>query len=214
MPVMCSKYPLQAAADTANKAHRFNTAHRTSPMHKPSDSILAYLRAKDGNKPHLLAQAFTIDACLVMDVKTGAIAFPPVSTGREAIAQVLVRQFSQTYENIYTVCLSAPPANNALAFSCDWLVVMSEKSGGDIRAGCGRYDWNFACDSHLVNRLTITIRTMLTLPPHTLDNMTRWASALPYPWCPVEQAMQWAPKFQELTDIRTYIARNHSELTI
>ena len=75
-------------------------------MHQASDSIVAYLRAKDGNKPHLLAQAFTTDASLVMDVKTGSIAFPPVSTGRDAIAQVLVRQFAQAYENVYTLFLS------------------------------------------------------------------------------------------------------------
>jgi hypothetical protein len=198
-------------ADTANKTRLPNI--RTSPMHQASDSIVAYLRAKGGNKPHLLAQAFTTDASLVMDVKTGSIAFPPVSTGRDAIAQVLVRQFAQTYENVYTLCLSEPPASNVVAFSSDWLVVMSEKNGGAVRAGCGRYDWTFGDDSYLAQRLTITIETMLTLPAQALDSMTTWASKLPYPWCPRDLAMESAPKFIELNDIRAYVKRKHTELT-
>ena len=91
---------------------------------------------------------------------------------------------------------------------------MSEKNTGAVRAGCGRYDWSFSADSYLAQRLTITIETMLTLSAHTLDSMTAWASTLPYPWCERNLAMESAPKFLELNDIRAYVKRNNSELTI
>ncbi len=54
-------------------------------MPTPADSILNYLRAKDGNRPHLLARAFTADAELYMTVRAGNISFPPVANGRDAI---------------------------------------------------------------------------------------------------------------------------------
>lgn len=177
-------------------------------MRRPSQSILAYLRAKDGNRPHILAQAFTHDASLVMDVKTETISFPPVSSGRAAIAEVLVRQFARTYENVYTLCLCVPPTSEERAFACDWLVVMSCKDAGTVRVGCGRYDWDFAPDSRLVERLKITIQTMQSLPPHTLDCMMAWVGKLPYPWCPADLAMQLAPDLPELHPIRRYVMRN------
>ncbi len=177
-------------------------------MRRPSQSILAYLRAKDGNRPHILAQAFTHDASLLMDVKTEGISFPPVSSGRAAIAEVLVRQFARTYENVYTLCLCAPPTSEERSFACDWLVVMSSKDGGTVRVGCGRYDWDFAPDSCLVEHLKITIETMQLLPPHTLDCMMAWVAKLPYPWCPANLALQLAPDYPELHAIRCYVERS------
>jgi len=86
-------------------------------MKTPSESIAAYLHAKDGNRPHLLAQAFTDDAMLQMAVHTGAISFPPVSRGRETIGEVLVRRFGQSYENVYTFCPASPPEAGAQVFA-------------------------------------------------------------------------------------------------
>lgn len=111
-----------------------------SPMLTQSESILAYIKAKDGNRPHLLDAAFTEDATLQMIVRTEAISFPASSVGREAIAETLVRRFNQTYENVYTLCIGSPPTANSETYSCNWLVAMSEKQGGAVRVGCGRYD--------------------------------------------------------------------------
>ncbi|PBJ22056.1 hypothetical protein BSG18_27840 [Pseudomonas ogarae] len=47
-------------------------------------SIQQYIRAKDGNRPHLLDQAFTPSAILDMVVRTGSIAFPDHVEGRPA----------------------------------------------------------------------------------------------------------------------------------
>jgi len=90
-------------------------------------SIETYIRAKDGNRPFLIADAFTVDAELTMQVNTSEISFPATVQGAKAISDVLVSEFAQRYENVYTFCIGAPPAAEA-AFSCDWLVCMSEKA--------------------------------------------------------------------------------------
>jgi hypothetical protein len=152
-------------------------------MLTPAESILAYIRAKDGNRPHLLDAAFAQDATLQMQVRTESISFPPLSVGREAIAETLIRRFNQIYENVYTFCVGVPPEADAETFSCGWLVAMSEKQGGAVRIGCGRYDWLFTHSEHRVRALTITIDAMEVLPSEALAPVMNWVSGLPYPWC-------------------------------
>lgn len=158
-----------------------------------ADSIFAYINAKDGNRPHLLDAAFTSDAVLQMVVKTEAISFPPSSVGRDAITEILVRRFNQTYENVYTLCIGSPPEPSDESFSCNWLVAMSEKHNGAVRVGAGRYDWSFERIEQKVRALTISIATMEILPANTLDPIMKWVSTLPYPWCSLQAATQTPP---------------------
>jgi hypothetical protein len=144
-----------------------------------TQSIL--LQAKDGNRPHLMSHAFTDDALLRMVVNTGTISFPPVSDGRDAIAELLVRRFGRTYENVYTLCLSPPPEDKQSTFSCDWMVVMTEKESRAVRVGCGSYDWHFASDSFLADRLSITVEAMQSLPSQDVEEVMNWVSALSLP---------------------------------
>ncbi|MEO6920584.1 MAG: hypothetical protein ABI171_16505 [Collimonas sp.] len=176
-------------------------------MRTPSNSILAYIQAKDGNRPHLMSHAFAEDATLAIVVNTGNIAFPPASQGRDSITEVLVRRFGQTYENIYTFCLSVPPKNQEPEFVCDWLVVMSEKESRAVRVGCGSYHWIFEAESHLVERLAITIEAMQALPPHDLGGVMAWASSLPYPWCSAQTATDGAPNLADLSAVLAYLGR-------
>lgn len=175
-------------------------------MRTPSNSILAYIHAKDGNRPHLLARAFTADATLAMTVNNASIAFPPATAGRENIADLLVRRFGQVYENIYTFCLAVPPKNQESEFSCDWLVAMTEKESRSVRVGCGRYDWRFAEESHLAQHLTITIEVMQTLPAEVLDDVMQWVSVLPYPWCSADAVRNAAPAIEGLDKVLAYIS--------
>ncbi len=170
-------------------------------MTGPSESILAYIGGKDRNRPHLLVRAFATTAVVEMVVKTSTISFPPVVTGLDAIAEVLVRRFATTYENVYTFCLSAPPNAGSRAFSCDWLVAMSEKEGGAVRVGSGRYDWAFAAAIGLVERLAITIDVMQRLDRSRLRPIMDWVTALPYPWCPADVAAKGAPDMTELSEV-------------
>jgi hypothetical protein len=141
-------------------------------------------------------------------VKAGSISFPPISTGLESISDVLIRQFAQTYENVHTFCLAAPPRSDEITFSCGWLVGMSEKQTRAVRVGCGRYDWLFQSQApRLVERLTITIDLMESLVPNSLNQVIDWLSRLPYPWCPPQIALASAPPLHGLEPIRHYVAR-------
>jgi hypothetical protein len=169
-------------------------------------SIHQYIRAKDGNRPHLLEQAFTKDAQLDMVVRTGAISFPGHVESRDAIGDVLVRRFGQTFENVYTFCLEAPPDVHTSTFQCKWLVAMSDKASGEARVGCGLYDWQFDPQSGLAERLTITIEHMKTLSPTLLPMVMAWASQLDYPWCSAEAALVDMPDLAELQEVVQYLA--------
>jgi len=168
-------------------------------------SIQQYISAKDGNRPHLLDQAFTSEATLDMIVRTGSISFPAQVEGREGIGDVLVRRFGQTFENVYTFCLALPPAVDAKAFQCKWLVAMSDKSSGEVRVGCGLYDWRFEPDSKRAEGLTITIEHMQTLPPADLPAVMAWVSELDYPWCEPLAAMNNVPDSAELRAVIQYV---------
>lgn len=161
-------------------------------MRTPAAAIHAYLRAKDSNRPHLMAKAFCQHAMLSMQVRTSAISFPPLSCGREAITEVLVRRFGQSYDNVYTFCLAAPPRPAVSEFSCNWLVAMTDKASGEARVGCGRYDWRFAPASGLAERLDIAVEVMVVLPPEAARRVLDWVAALPYPWCGTAEAIAGA----------------------
>ena len=180
-------------------------------MNTARQSIQQYIHAKDGNRPHLLGEAFTSTAILDMVVRTGSIAFPDHVESRAAIGDVLVRRFGQTFENVYTFCLAAPPAADATAFQCKWLVAMSDKTSGEARVGCGLYDWQFNPQSRLAERLTITIEHMKTLPATDLSGIMAWASKLDYPWCRPEAVVDNVPDSDVLHDVITFVLEPLSE---
>jgi hypothetical protein len=176
----------------------------------PSEAIQTYLRAKDHNRPHLMTLVFAENAKLEITVDTGAISFPPVTIGVDEITRVLVRDFGQVYENVYTFCLANPPASNADTFACRWIVGMSEKETVAIRLGCGHYAWSFQIDEpHLVDKLGIAIKTMQTLPSECLRPVMDWLSALPYPWCPPSEAVRRMPSLAAMEAIRKFVDQSH-----
>ncbi|WP_284614321.1 hypothetical protein [Aquabacterium humicola] len=176
-------------------------------MPTPAECISGYVHGKDHNRPHRLDEAFAADARLTMQVQPGAaINFPPLTAGRAAIAELLVSSFSQRYENVYTFCIGKPPPDDASAWSCDWLVVMSEKGAGIVRIGCGRYDWRFDARSGLASALDIAIEQMRLLPPETLPALAGWAARLPYPWCPADRLAPGAPDLPALQPVLDRLA--------
>jgi hypothetical protein len=171
----------------------------------PGECIANYIQGKDLNRPHLFQSVFADDAQLVMVVKSGAISFPPLVHGLQDIADVLARRFGQTFENVYTFCLTAPPASDVADFSCPWMVGMSGKVDREVRVGCGRYDWIFTCGpSPRVARLTITIEEMVVLPQGELLPVMAWLSSLPSTWCDTTLAFSNAPRIQALDPIFNY----------
>ncbi|WP_028228465.1 hypothetical protein [Paraburkholderia ferrariae] len=158
--------------------------------------IEAYIHAKDGNRPHLMEAAFEEQAELVTRVRTDDIAFPPHLTGRDAITSIMVSQFAQRYENVYTFCIGAPPTPDALAYATNWLVCMTQKDDGAARLGSGRYEW--LANAGRISRLVITIDEMRVLGREIAAPMLGWARSLPYPWCAIDQLERRMPQVEAL----------------
>jgi len=151
MPIV---YKVWRRCDLASGVVTPKRAKRGHVMPSPSDAISAYIHAKDGNRPYLLRWAFAETVALEMVVKTDAISFPASAKGLDSITPILVHRFARDFENVYSFCLASPPEPDLRQFSCDWLVGMSSKGSGEIRVGCGRYDWFFQTSGQcLVDKL-------------------------------------------------------------
>lgn len=170
-------------------------------------AIETYIDAKDGNRPHLIADAFADDAELSMELRTNAISFPNSVKGADGIAKVLVSQFAQQYENVYTFCIGKAP-DNAPMFACPWLVCMTEKSTAAARVGFGRYQWEYDDTAGKISKLRITIEEMNTLPSEWGAQILAWARTLPYPWCPSEAPALRAPAFAEIQRVAGELKRS------
>lgn len=177
-------------------------------MTDASEVIGTYISAKDGNRPWLTGRVFAEDARLEMIVGTDAISFPSAVAGVGAITEVLVREFVRDYENVYTLCLSSPPGADSRQFGCDFLVGMSRRDNGEVRVGCGSYDWSFAdTGPMLVDSLRITIDAMQVLAPGNLRPVMSWLSDLPYPWCPARAAAENIPDLGGLRPVSDFLRR-------
>jgi hypothetical protein len=170
-------------------------------MSPPEDVLRNYFHAKDENRPHLLERVFEPGAELVVVNHADTISFPARTVGREGIADVLVRNFAQTYENVYSFYMRRPH-EEVDAFSCDWLVAMSDKQSKCARVGCGRYDWSFGeAPPRLATRLTITIHAMQVLAPADLAPVLAWVQRLHYPWCTAQEVRRTAPGIELLAPV-------------
>jgi hypothetical protein len=163
-----------------------------------------------------MADAFDGEAEVDMVLHTDGISFPSRMQGLDAITNALVRDFGRTYENIYTFYLDKPDHSLARnAFSCDWMVVMSEKATGRVRAGCGRYDWEFYHRHRwLVRRLRITIADMQTLPADKLPALLGWIHGVGYPWTNKELVLAHMPDEPDLAPLRDYVRRQSANAVI
>ena len=175
------------------------------PCLTPRDVLRGYFHAKDENRPHLLAAVFAADAQVRVVNRAMDMGFPDVTQGLEAIADVLVRRFGQTYENIYSFYLAAPP-EGAATFSCPWLVGMTEKETQSVRVGCGSYDWTFQEDgARLACALVITIEAMQVLAPDQSGPVFGWLRTLSYPWSSCAEAAAHAPSVAGLEPVRLFL---------
>jgi hypothetical protein len=148
-----------------------------------AELIERYVLGKDCNRPHLLEGVFCQDVSLTMDVQTPAIIFPSHAEGLKPVSEIVCSRLNQRFENIYTFCFAQRPVNVERHFACTWLVVMSEKDGGSVRAGGGRYDWHLTADLQRVAALQITVAAMDTYAPENLAPVMGWLSQQGYPWC-------------------------------
>ena len=174
----------------------------------PEAVLRGYFHAKDENRPHLLDDVFASNAELVIRNHSANIAFPAFTQGRSAIAEVLVRSFALANENVYSFYLGRPPPA-VREFTCPWLVSMSERSSGQVRVGCGTYEWAFEPEAtHRASRLVVSIQVMQVLPAAQSERIFAWLRALNYPWSSPEAALQGMPANELLTPIAQFLSRH------
>ena len=178
------------------------------PSPSPEAVLRGYFRAKDGNRPHLLERVFAADAELLIRNLSDNIAFPAVTRGRAAIADVLVRSFALANENVYSFYLDAPPATGTQTFDCAWLVGMSDRASGQMRVGCGTYAWSFDAEPlPLATRLVIVIECMDMLPQRESGAVFAWLESLSYPWSSAAAARRGMPAIESLSPLAGFLGR-------
>ena len=174
----------------------------------PEALLRGYFHAKDENRPHLLEDVFAPHAELVIHNQSTNIAFPAFTQGRSAIAEVLVRSFALSNENVYSFYLGRP-LPGVREFTCPWLVGMSERSSGHVRVGCGTYEWAFEPNApHMASRLVVTIEAMQVLAITESARVFAWLRALNYPWSSAEAALQRIPAHELLSPIAQFLNRH------
>lgn len=162
-----------------------------------------YIHAKDGNRPQLMRYVFHASATLKMQIKTDQISFPADAVGLDAITDILVTNFSKSYEDVYTFCFSDSLKSSEKETLCGWLVAMRERDSGNIRVGCGIYNWSFDNpQSTLADSLTITINQMIVLKPEFYGMVTDWLKKSDYPWTDTVSMMQKMPELEPLNTVR------------
>ncbi len=169
--------------------------------------INSYIKAKDGNKPHLMKDVFSESATLTMKVQTDKISFPPEVAGVDHITEALIHKFNNSYENVYTICLADTVEQDINIINCRWLVGMTEKSSGSSRVGFGEYKWSFIDDgSSLVSHLTIIIENMVVLPIEAQREVMSWFCNLAYPWAMSSDVSTSVPDIALLSELRESFA--------
>ncbi|MEK7885871.1 nuclear transport factor 2 family protein [Burkholderia contaminans] len=162
------------------------------PLHPASVRSLleCYLRAKDLNRPALIAECFAADAELSFSLANDDIDFPPRVTGAAAIARTLVEEFGERFERCrtYYVC-TAPEVDPHGVSGMSWFVVMRQKDNGALRIGHGTYRWQFAADSESdddarIAALHIHIARMDTIDDPQSVKLDALHAAFGYPWLP------------------------------
>jgi hypothetical protein len=83
---------------------------------------------------------------------------------------------------------------------------MSMKATGQLRVGCGSYDWHFDGEGKIA-KLVINIDVMKILPADELGATMRWLSSLPYPWCSPATARRSIPASDGFGEIAAYLSQ-------
>lgn len=174
----------------------------------PESVLRGYFHAKDENRPHLLDDVFASNAELLIHNQSANIAFPAFTQGRSAIAEVLVRSFALSNENVYSFYLGRP-LPGVREFTCPWLVGMSVRSSGHVRVGCGTYKWAFEAHApHMASRLVVTIEAMQVLPITESAGVFAWLRALNYPWSSPQAALHGVPRNEALSPIAQFLGHH------
>lgn len=145
-----------------------------------------YLRAKDQNRPELIAECFAPDAELTFSIATDDIDFPRSVAGAPAIAKTLVADFGDRFDCCltYYVC-AAPKLDSHGVCTMPWLVAMRQKDNDALRLGKGTYRWRIGRVSGGMDRIVqlhIAIERMDVINDPGSIKLRGLQASLSYPW--------------------------------
>jgi len=180
-------------------------------MHTLRQAIETYLKARDLQCPSLIADAFSEQAQVRIVSSSTAISFPGEIRGQDAIVRVLVTQIAERFSSVCTSCIGAPPEDNE-PFECRWLTSMTERDGGGVLVGCGRYQWQAEIGEARIASLVVTIDVMTRLAEKDHESGLAWLHGLSYPWCTTACLEKNVPAIPAIRDIarRLGLKREHA----
>jgi hypothetical protein len=159
-----------------------------------------------------LGRVFSTDASVQINVLNGDMSFPARTTGLPALRDLLVRGFSEQYEDVSTHCCLDSANYHANALHCAWLVCLRESASGVVRLGWGRYRWQFQevsvdCNNQdrLVDHLQIDIDQMQPVHAEQADNLLDRMMDLPYPWFSLSMLSPVLSGFEEVQACTDYL---------
>ena len=129
----------------------------------PEAVLRGYFHAKDENRPHLLEDVFASNAELIIHNQSANIDFPAFTQGRSAIAEVLVRSFALSNENVYSFYSAVRARRSRVHLSL---------AGWHVGAVLGPHPSRLRHlrvvvrpqAPHMASRLVVTIEAMQVLP--------------------------------------------------
>jgi len=174
------------------------------------DALNRYIDGKDNNRPAVLKALYCSDAVLAFSLDDQSMSFPTRVEGAQEIAKVLSGDFNQRYQRVKTWYLTQPVADGTdQVTEQPWLVMMQEKASGDIRIGCGFYNWRFEtnCNPLQVSAHHIHIHTMLSFPSTRESWLIELQQSLAYPWSSVDLVEAQIAPYSELDSIVRYLTQ-------
>lgn len=177
---------------------------------KITELLAKYVEGKDLDRHKILEEIYCQTATVSFEIIADNINFPREIYGNIEIAKILSSEFNKKYDFIRTYYLSShfPDIDSLLISQQNWLVIMRDKTSGNIRVGTGYYNWEFESKKkteYKIKHHKIFIYTMLELPSESLGLLHDLQRKFTYPWIEKEIVVQSLEPFDDFKIITNYL---------
>ena len=184
--------------------------HKINTMNNISNLLEKYIEGKDLDRHSLLEEIYCPNAVVSFKIEADNINFPSEIRGNVEIAKVLSADFNKKYDLVKTYYLSNDfsKSETLVIREQNWLVIMKERSNGNIRIGTGYYNWEFEGHNQSelkIKRHKIFIYAMLDLPKESIILLHNLQKSIKYPWVGKAEVIQALFPFEKLKPICDYL---------
>ena len=169
-----------------------------------------YIEGKDLDRYKILEEIYSPTAIVSFIINADNVEFPNEIHGNLEIVKILSADFNKKYDLVKTYYLSKHfhEIDSLQIKNQNWLVVMKERSSGNIRVGTGYYNWDFEklnTSELKIRNHKIFIHSMLELPSESIDLLYDLQKTFRYPWANKENVVQVLQQYEELTTVSNYL---------